>query len=494
MFRFLRLSIILAKYGAVFFLARFKLAQKPGPKTIRKFFEGAGGSFVKFGQLLALRVDVLPPAYALELIDLFDDVGPFPYDQVEQIFHQELGTSPKEIFQYFNPDPIASASFGQVHRAKLDSGEEVAVKVQRPGIARDAKVDFTIIKLLSHIADLFFQIEAIPWKQIAHEFKAWTQEELDYRIEAERAERIYQNVTKRNAPDVVIPKTYHYYTTQRTLVQDYLEGIPLTQILREAEEKKLNQERLDELGIDPTQILPKVVTEITTQYFFDGLFHADPHPGNILLMENGKLGLIDFGIVGEPAPRVDDFRNFVKHAAWMQYDKASYHFLKFASTDLERMLSSAVPASVNPKLIDDLIVGLSQHLGSYMNSVQSQIWNDLAAMKIDYSVMVLQTVKYTQRYNIRLPNEIIVFIRALSIIGFLAKRIDSNFKLRMVVRRFFEKYPDEAFPQHRTSQIHYSRMNREVAIEKLNNWLSFLVERDPELYRVVNDSVGKAYA
>ena len=206
-------------------LLKINLYSKPKQKLLRNFFEEAGGSFVKFGQLLALRVDFIPNEYSLELLDLFDNMKPFSFAHVKEIFLQELGASPEKVFKDFQKQPFASASFGQVHGAKLENDEIVVVKIMRPGIEEDVKIDFLFIGFLAFLADIFFKIEAMPWKEFAKEFKEWTKNELDYYIEAENAEKLYKNL--KDNKQIVIPKTYRHLSTKRILVQEYIEGIQI---------------------------------------------------------------------------------------------------------------------------------------------------------------------------------------------------------------------------------------------------------------------------
>ncbi len=172
----------------------------------KHFFEEAGGVFIKFGQLLALRVDVLPKEYALTLIDLFDRVQTFSYEEIERTFKHELGVTPEQIFAAFKQESLASASFGQVYPAKLEDGTIVVVKIQRPGINHQVAVDFFIIDILALVGDLFFKIPAMPWKKFAREFKDWTRKELDYRIEAENTQKIYENIARMPANEVHYPQ------------------------------------------------------------------------------------------------------------------------------------------------------------------------------------------------------------------------------------------------------------------------------------------------
>src|SRR3989338_6749333 len=498
MLRFFYILLLLNKYFLLYLLFRIGLYKKPGPKFMKSFFEEAGGAFIKFGQILALRIDILPKEYSLELIDLFDQYKPFSYQEVEQTFKEELGTTPNKIFKYFEKIPFASASFAQVHGAKLKNGETVVIKIQRPGVRENVRVDFFIIDLLSLTVDFFFKIEALPWVEFAKEFKIWTKRELDFQIEAENMQKIYNNILLHRVSDVIVPKIYHRLSTKKILVQEYIDGVPLSRVLREMRICNLDAEKLKKMEIDIKKTPTTMISEIMREYFIDGFFHADPHPGNILLLKNGRIGLIDFGIVGESAPQKSAFKKFILAGGRSKYEKdpkiyeeIGYYFLKFAGYNIEQIISSALPANINEEKIESFIKILAKHFAEYQKSVEAQIRKELEVMKTDYTVIILQTLKFVQRYQIKLPKQMVIFIRALSIMGFLAKEMNYNFNWSDLIIQFFKKYPENKMPKIDTSVIPYKRMNREEAIERLNNWLTYLIEIDPKLYYLVNNYISK---
>lgn len=483
--RIFYIILLIARYYFLFFFTR-----KRRPKLLRKFFEEAGGVFIKFGQILALRVDVLPKEYCLELIDLFDHVRPFSYKEVEEIFIHKLGATPDKIFKLFEKEPFASASLGQVHAAKLANDKTVIVKVRRPDIESQVNADFFTIDILAFIGDLFFKIEALPWKEFALEFKKWTILELDYRTEAINAQKIYDNVRRRRNPEIVIPKTYHYYTTKEILVQEYIDGIPLNRILKEMKRGSLPAEKIKAMGLDLKKSSNTIAQEIFAQYFLDDFFHADPHPGNFLILEDNKVAVIDFGIVGESVANKYHFAKFLRLAGADLFDEASYYFLEFGGEDLKKIVSSVLPATVEQSHVDAFTRLLADHLTKAMKNREKRIRDDLATMKMDYTVMVLQIIKFAQRYRIKLPKEFSVFIRALTVAGFVLKEMDNDLSMQKKVVHFFSLYPEDKYLKN-VRTYSSPRINREKAVEKLNSWLSYLIERDPELYTIVNNYFSK---
>ena len=263
-------------------LLEYSLAQR-----IRLLLEDLGPTFVKFGQLLSTRPDLLPRDILDELTKLQDNVPSVPYGLVEGIIEKDLGRPVAEIFESFEERPLAAASIGQVHRACLHSGEEVVVKVRRPKIARQMHIDLEILLDAAKAAD-----RHTPWgkiynfKEIIQELQRSVQDELDFLTEAEHAERIRTNV--KNRDDVIIPKIYWDYTSSAILTMELTDGIKL-----------LHREQLLEAGHNPETVVSKLVDLMFTQIFHHGLFHADPHPGNLAVAEDGRIIFMDFGIVGK---------------------------------------------------------------------------------------------------------------------------------------------------------------------------------------------------
>ncbi len=489
MFRFFFILGILAKYSFIYLLLKLNLYKKPKEKILRNFFEDAGGSFVKFGQLLSLRIDILPKEYSLELLDLLDNIQSFPYSDVQAIFFQELGTSPEKVFKDFQKEPFASASFGQVHAAKLMDGEIVAVKVMRPGITQDVTTDFFFISLLAFAADLFKKIEALPWKEFAQEFKKWTISELDYRTEAENAEKIYNSA--KNVSQVVIPKTFHRLSTQKILVQEYIEGIPLSKALRGLRDGRLSYKTLENMGIDIKKAPRILVAELFREYFLHGVFHADPHPGNILLLENDRIALVDFGMMGEAFKyNKKSFLLWLKSGIDKDYKKGIYHFANFSAGDLKNLISSVLPASVDEKHIDEFILLLSDYFSASVTHILSSNVENLKEKRKDYTTVFLEILKISQSFKVKLPEEAVILLRITSIIGLLGKEIDSEFMLFGEVSKFLKEYSEEELTRNDQEQ-YLKRINRERAIELFNNWLAYLFEKDPKLYNLVNNYINK---
>jgi ubiquinone biosynthesis protein len=256
------------------------------PVRIRRTLERLGPTFVKLGQAASTRSDIIPDDIILELQKLQDRVEPYPYDQARAIVEQDLGAPLEQLYTGFTVEPIASASIGQVHGALLPDGTPVAVKVQRPGVREMVETDLDIVmtqaRAFAGRPDVEERFDVVA---IADEFATALHDELDYLTEAHNAERLRDLFIDDDT--VYFPSVYWQWTTSRVLTLDLVEGIPLNR-----------PELLDEAGIDRAAVAQRGIYCYLEQIFTHGFFHADPHPGNLFVMPDGRVGFTDFGRVG----------------------------------------------------------------------------------------------------------------------------------------------------------------------------------------------------
>jgi ubiquinone biosynthesis protein len=298
---------VLASHGVAFAIVRYArfwpwlparvaLARLTGPQRFRRLFEDLGGGFIKFGQMLALQPDIVSLEYCDELFDLLDRIAPFPVEHVERTFREELGRSTAELFDQFDPEPLATASIGQVHAAVLH-GRKVAVKVQRPSVDADFMGDIRLTAVAIWMI-LRFQITAFYWMlDPMREFVAWTREELDYRREARYADRLRRNAES-NAFERV-PEVFWDLTTRRTLVIEFLPGMTVLDYMRAvAAGDDWTPHKLRASGFDPNQFARHIIDNFLGDAFQYGVFHADLHPANLLVEPGNVVGYVDFGITG----------------------------------------------------------------------------------------------------------------------------------------------------------------------------------------------------
>lgn len=489
MIRFFEVFFVFSRYFIIYLLVRLKINKKPNEKILKNFFEDAGGAFIKFGQLLALRVDFLPQAFALEMLDLLDNVTPFSYKEVYNIFLKELGAAPDKIFYDFQKKPFASASFGQVHGAKISENEIVVVKVLRPGIEARVKVDLFIIKIFANIMDLFFRINALPWKDFYQELAKWTMEELDYRTEARNGQKL-ADVLEADQ-EIIIPRIYHQMTTRRILVEEYIEGIHLNRVLKGFKSGRLNEEKLLKLGIDIKKTQKIISMAIFKQFFVYGTFHADPHPGNIILLPNNKIAFVDFGIIGETdRTNFDMFVKIWEYAIDFNIKEAAFYTLKYAGKDIKQIIMSAFPATFNDDYLDDFLKILSEHFAKEIDQLFTAGMKDVSESKKDIAALFIEITKAANRYKVKVPNAAVVFLRMFTVKSMLSKQVDRNYVSKDNLSDFYKAYPSEILMK-KSEKEYIPRISREKAIEKLNNWLSHLLETDPKMYALVQEFVSK---
>jgi ubiquinone biosynthesis protein len=255
---------------------------------LREMLDELGPTFVKFGQLLSTRPDVLPPDIIAELRGLQDDVRPFPMSDVEKVIEEDLGLTIGQLFAEFDEQPIAAASIGQVHRATLPNGKQVAVKVQRPGAPRQIEADVALLYQAAKIAkERVRALDFIDAHQLVDEFARSIRQELDYRLEARNADTFHRNFA--GHPHVRVPRVFWTYTRSRVLTLEWIDGVQVADIDSE------------HWSLEDRRDLAYLMTETwMTMIFRHGFFHGDPHPANVLVIGNGdQIGLVDFGAVGK---------------------------------------------------------------------------------------------------------------------------------------------------------------------------------------------------
>ncbi|MGC9356786.1 MAG: ABC1 kinase family protein [Anaerolineae bacterium] len=269
----------------------FRKAPSEEPQTLpihfREALEELGPTFVKLGQVLSTRPDLMPPEYITQLSLLQDTVPPISWEEIQRVLVAELNAAPEEVFRWINPEPLAAASLGQVHAALLHDGDEVVIKIQRPNILETIEIDLEILHTLAHYAQRhtplgdFYNLE-----EIAEDFADTLHAELNYRREARNAERFRENFAFESA--LYIPRVYWDWTTQRVLTLERIRGIKID-----------NVRAIEAAGHDRHEIATHAAHLTVKEVLEDGFFHADPHPGNFVVMEDGSIGAMDFGMVGE---------------------------------------------------------------------------------------------------------------------------------------------------------------------------------------------------
>jgi predicted unusual protein kinase regulating ubiquinone biosynthesis (AarF/ABC1/UbiB family) len=281
-----------------------------------------GPTFIKIGQSMGTRADLLPLPFVVALGELQDNVPPFPNEIAFARIEKELGLKINEVYKEFELEPVAAASLGQVYRARLHSGEEVAVKVQRPNLEATIKGDLEILKRVAHFAERYPQLnENADWAGMLREFNETIHEEMDYAAEGRNAEKFRENFERWE--NIHVPKIYWNATTSKVLTMEFIHGTKVTDLEQQAR-----------LGISPEKVNRLLIKTYLKQLLEDGFFHADPHPGNLLVMRDGRLAFFDFGMVGRITPElqskmIDAFFHVVgKDPSGIAQDLIDLNFLK----------------------------------------------------------------------------------------------------------------------------------------------------------------------
>ena len=419
---------------------------------LRRTLERLGPTFIKFGQLLSVRPDLVPKSYVKELEKLQDRVPPFPFSQARKIVEQELKNPLARVFSEFHPKPIASASISQVHKAKLKNGPWVAVKVQRPKVRDIMERDITIMFHLARLLEKHVpEIRKYKPIGIVNEFAEWTRKELDFKREANNAKRFYANF--KGSKTVKIPKVYDAYTTSSVLVLEYIDAVEISNVA-DIRKRGLNLHKIVQNGLDA----------VLTQVFVHGFFHADPHPGNILVVSNNVVSFVDFGIVGY-------FSDALK-------EKAVELFIGIIEQDAEKIAEVFMDLHMVEDNVD--MEAFKQKVTSVIAPLQGSSIKDT---KISY---ILEDVLDTAlEFNIKMPLEFVLFGKTLITLEGIALEYDPEFKLVENVKPFVQK-----LIQHKTSP-RYIAKSALSNFFKYKRFLTTLPEETEKVFRKIQKGTLK---
>ena len=291
--------------------ARFYILPKlrPGKATVRPevrlrlFLEHLGGAWIKLGQALSLRFDLLPSEYCTELLKLLNQTATVPYETIRQTILRELGSFPEQIFASFDPVPHAAASIAQVHIATTHDGEKLAIKVQRPYIQEQFESDFRIIRMIANLVGFVDALGGTALHSFAEEFERWSREELDFTTEAKNCHRLL--LRSEGDPLQVSAEVRFEFCSRRVLATKLIAGISLLEVINAA--RAQNHDCLLALNLQPDDLNMlgrNFFWSIYNQIFRDGVFHADPHPANVFVLPGNRVGFVDFGVTGRLSKRL----------------------------------------------------------------------------------------------------------------------------------------------------------------------------------------------
>lgn len=389
------------------------------PEHLRMALEEMGTTFIKLGQILSTRPDLLPPEYIAELAKLRDRAPPTPADAIRRCLQEELGAPVEVVFKTFDDRPIASASIGQVHAATLVDGTEVVVKVQKPGVRRQVETDLEILSEIS--ARLGGAGAMYDFSALVEEF-AWTiRGELDYLAEARNMALFQRNFA--GQAWVRVPEACLEHTTSRVLTMERLRGVPIEQALVSAR------------GVGNPELAANLISWILKQVFEDGFFHADPHPGNLFILDGGVLGVVDFGMVG----LIDEESRY----NLLRLLQALAEQDSWATVDLMTQLGVVGPSANRASLRREIHRVLGRYYGLEFQEVRlGRVIEDLMAA--------------ARRHRLHFPADLAVLMKTLVMHEGLAERIDPHFRMADVL----EPYAEETLTRLKGAEIWSRRLAR----------------------------------
>jgi len=396
--------------------------------NLREALVELGPTFVKLGQLLSTRPDILPPVFIEELEKLQDKVDPIDWEELQQVLYREMGPI-DQIFADFDRDPLAAASIGQVHRARLLNGEEVIVKVQRPGIESKVRNDFEILKGLARISEHRSpEAQRLGVLGMVEDYRRTLLRELDYEREARNTERVYRNFADDNR--VVIPRVFKECSTPRVLVQEYIDGIKLSDI-----------DKIDQKGLDRRKISALGTEAFLSQILLHGFFQADPHPGNIFVIDNERIAFIDFGEVGY----LSDLR--LAYVGEM--------LLSVTKNDPYRAMSVMRDMGIIDHLEDS-----EDFSESFAELVESLYTSSIGSL--DIKRLRSEIIEFAYRYRLKIPSYMTSLMKALITVEGLGKKLDPGFDFTEVASPLARKVYRERLKPSNIGKFLRSRYYKEV--------------------------------
>jgi predicted unusual protein kinase regulating ubiquinone biosynthesis (AarF/ABC1/UbiB family) len=460
--------------------------RRGGPVRMRLAFEQLGGAWIKLGQMLALRFDLLPTAYCDELFKLLNQVAPFSYDEVREIVRQELGDEPETVYRSFEPGSFAAASIGQVHRAVLHSGEGVAVKVQRPGIRATLQADIDLMYAMTWVLDWTHLFGATRSREVIDEFARWTADELDYLVEARQAVLLWEH--SRGEKLERIARVYRDYTTSRVLTTEFIDGIPLIEIM--IAKREGNVAYLDALaarGHDLDRIVRHLDWNMLNQVYVFGYFHADLHPANLFVLEGDAIGYVDFGIVGQLP---DQVRDSLTRYSWLLFrgevEGAVRELMRWlaptAATDAGEARRQLI--RVHQAFLYDTVAERSRTTFGAPGPAHRPTENPYSKLAVD----ILETIRVQQ---LSLSSSIVGYLKMLVTLGTLRHQLAVEYDLPENVRHFVRRLARQQglawLDPRRTLDRLYAGAGR---MQRALDFLEFVEGQEAVLTEVTGSLIG----
>ncbi len=418
MFSYLRLYLARKIRGKKYYEKRILALHLRNAQRVKEAILELQGLFIKVGQLLSILTNFLPEAFQAPLEELQDQIPARPYPEIQKRIQSELGKDPSELFADFTETPIAAASIGQAHRARLRDGTEVVVKVQHAHIETIAQVDLTVIERLTGLVAWFFEIKGIEYAYT--QVKKMIEEELDFRKEAFSMQAIQANLTDEEA--FVIPQVHPDFSSQRVLTTTFHAGVKISNI-----------GQIDEWNIDKRDLANRLVHAYCQMVFEDGFYHADPHPGNILVKKDGTLVLLDFGAVATLKPNMrTGLLKLIEGAA-----KNDSNGIIDALKLMEILADEREATKIAEKVID-----------AFRNFLQNEVQFDgLSFQDIKVNPFETSLFNLTQELGIKgiantmqIPKDYVLLNRMVTLLLGICNTLDAHMNPIEVIRPYFQEF------------------------------------------------------
>ncbi|MBD2020462.1 AarF/ABC1/UbiB kinase family protein [Leptolyngbya sp. FACHB-36] len=379
--------------------------QLPPPTVLRNILIELGPVYVKLGQLLSTRPDLLPPDYITELTALQAEVPPVPWQDVEIVIRQQLRGSLEDTFASVDRQPVAAGSIAQTHHATLIDGREVALKIQRPGIEVIVEQDISLIRNLAELVSRTNFGRYYDLKALAEEFAGALRAELDFSREAEHTDQLRRNLANSRWFDsdrLMVPAIYWDLTTQKLLVLEWLDGVPLLLATFTGERDNGDPDA------ERAEIVKLLIRAFFQQIYIDGFFHADPHPGNLFYLRDGRVALLDCGMVGRLDPRTQQILTEM--------------LLAIVNLDPQRctQLTLQLAEAVQP-------VNLARLEGDYDRLLRR--YGNLSLSQVNFSQLFYEVLQAARANNLRVPGNMGLYAKTLANLEGLARKLDPDFNL-----------------------------------------------------------------
>jgi ubiquinone biosynthesis protein len=410
---YLRLIALKKVFGETFYKKRINKLHQKNAKRVKDGILELNGLFIKVGQLISIMSNVVPDAYGAVLESLQDNTPSSNFESTKQNIEQELGDSLSNLFKSFEENPLASASIGQVHKAVLKTGESVAVKIQHPDIEQLAKIDLSIIEKLINLGSRIFKIKGMD--HVYSQVRQMIYEELDYKQEAQSIQTIKENCEKIDG--VIIPTVFTAYSSKKILTTTFCDGVKIT-----------NTKQLKDWGVNQDKIAEKLVFTYCEMLLNHGVYHADPHPGNLLVNKNGDIVILDFGAVGYLSDEMrENIPLFVR---------------AIVSKDQEKVLESLknmgfiAEGKAAEKTAQQLIKALTEFLGSGIN-VRNLNFDDIKNTSLSELRKNISIKELTS--TIQVPKDWILLERTIMLLDGVTAKIAPNYNPLDTINPYLRK-------------------------------------------------------